>query len=208
MEDPKVDLAQLAVEICQEVPGSPIRQRKLTILIKALSKKLWKENTPYYGDALQDTYAFLCRRLCDLYDPEKASLAVWLNNHLKWRLFALKQEAYKEEKKRIYMPASPEEGLDPIANIPAPVPPEYSILDATRDWLTEDKTGELQSIHLKKNAKVNVQSLSLRRLPPHETSWSDLSKEYGECVPTLAAFYQRKCVPRLRKFIEEEGIDG
>jgi hypothetical protein len=208
MEDPKVSLEQLAIEICQEPPGSPIRQRKLTVMIRALSQALWKENSPYYGDALQDTYTFLCRRLCDLYDSEKALVKTWLNNHLKWRLFALKQEASEEAKKRVYMPASPEEGLDPIANIPAPALPEYSIVDATRDWLLEDKTGELRSVHISHRPDLNVQSVSLRRLPPDMTSWEDLSKETNAPLQSLASFYRRKCVPRLRKFLEDEGIGG
>jgi hypothetical protein len=209
MEAPKVSLEQLAIEICQEPLGSPMRQRKLTVMIKALSQALWKENSPYYGDALQDTYAFLCRRLCDLYDSEKALVKTWLNNHLKWRLFSLKQEASEEAKKRIYMPASPEEGLDPIANLPAPALPEYSIVDATRDWLLEDKTGELRSVHMLNRPDINVQSISLRRLPPpEETSWAKLATEYRSTIPGLSAFYQRKCVPRLRKFLEDEGIGG
>jgi hypothetical protein len=205
MEDSTVDLSQLAIEICQEPPGSPIRQRKLTIMIKIASKKLWKENSPYYADALQDTYAFLCRRLCDLYDPEKASIPVWLNSHLKWRLFALKQESYKEASQQVYMPASPEEGLDPIANIPAP---SYSLLDALRDWVTEDKTGELKLVHMINRPDINVQSVSLRRPPLcDDTTWAQLAGEFRSEVPSLASFYQRKCIPRLRKFLEDEGID-
>ncbi len=207
MEESKINLEQLAIEICQEPPGSPMRQRKLTLMIRELSKVLWKENSPYYGDALQDTYAFLCRRLCDLYDSEKALVKTWLNNHLKWRLFALKQEVSEEAKKRVYMPASPEDGLDPIANIPAPEVPEYSLLDALRDWVTEDKTGELRSVHMLDRPDINVQSVSLRRPPlSDESSWSQLAVEYRSTIPGLSAFYGRKCLPRLRKFLEDQGI--
>jgi hypothetical protein len=207
MEDSKVNLEQLAIEICQEPPGSPLRQRKLTTMIKILSRELWRETSPYYGDALQDTYTFLCRRLCDLYDPDKAMVKTWLNNHLKWRLFALKQEATEDAKKRVYMPSSPEDGLDPIANIPAPALSEYSIVDALRDYLLEDKDGKLRSIHMLNRPDINVQSISLRRLPPDETGWSKLATEYQSTIPGLSAFYQRKCVHHLRKFLEDEGID-
>lgn len=208
MEAPKVTLEQLAIEICQEPPGSPMRQRKLTLMIRELSKVLWKENSPYYGDALQDTYAFLCRRLCDLYDSDKALVKTWLNNHLKWRLFALKQEASEEAKKRVYVPTSPEEGLDPIANIPAPEAPEYSLLDALRDCVTEDKTGELRSVHMLNRPDINVQSVSLRRPPlSDESSWAELAVEFRSTIPGLSAFYQRKCLPRLRKCLENAGID-
>jgi hypothetical protein len=201
-----VDLSKLAIEICQEPPGSHLRQRKLTLMIKELSRKLWKENSPYYADALQDTYLFMTRRLCDLYNPEKAKVETWLNNHLKWRIFALKKEDYEEAKTRVYMPTNPEDGLDPIVNISAEPEPEYSWVDAVRDWLLEDQTGELRSIHMKNRPDINVQSISLSRLPPDETSWSDLAKTYESTIPGLSAFYQRKCVPRLKEFLEGEGL--
>lgn len=208
MENSTIDLAQLAVEICQEPPGSPLRQRKLTLMIRTVSRKLWKENSPHYSDALQDTYVFLCRRLCDLYDPEKANVTTWLNSHLKWRIFSLRQKEIEDAAKRVYMPNSPEDGLDPIANIPSPPPAEYSLMDAVRDWATEDKSGELRSIYMKKYPYVTAQVMILRRLPPDETKWSDLSNEFGAPLPALASFHQRHCVQLLRNFVENEDIDS
>ncbi|MDJ0689538.1 MAG: helix-turn-helix domain-containing protein [Xenococcaceae cyanobacterium MO_188.B32] len=42
------------------------------------------------------------------------------------------------------------------------------------------------------------------RLPP-ETSWQELSKEFGISISTLSNFYQRQCMPRLRNFAKSEG---
>jgi hypothetical protein len=202
----KEKLAKLVQEACGYAPGSPDRQRKLTQIITILSRSLWRETNPYYEDALQDTYCFLCRRLCDLYDPTKASVTTWINNHLKWRLHSLKIKGAKEDKKRAYVPMTSEEGPNPIDNIPAPASAEESITDFVRAWATDDADGSLRSKHLQKRSDVNCQMLILRRLPPEESTWSDLSKEFEVAVPSLSALYQRHCVPRLRKFVEELDI--
>ncbi len=207
-QTPQQHLTQLVQEACEHPPGSPARQRRLTQIIQILSRSLWRESNPYYEDALQDTYCFLCRRLCDLYDPSKASVTTWINNHLKWRLHSLKIQGVKEEKKRAYVPISPEEGPNPIDNISAPAPPEESIADFVRAWATEDADGSLRAKHLKERPDVNCQMLILRRLAPEEHTWSDLAKEFDALVPSLSALYQRHCVPRLRKFVEELDIDG
>ena len=196
-------LVALAQDACNHAPGSRERQRKLTTMITILARSLWRESSDYYEDALQDSYCFLCRRLCDLYDPSKASVTTWINNHLKWRLHSLKMKAAAEERKRAYVPFSAEEGLNPVDNIPAPVAPEESITDLVRAWATEDQSGELRSKHLKNNPHVTCQVLILRRLPPEDTTWSDLSKEFEVPLPSLNALYQRHCVPHLRKFLED-----
>ena len=40
---------------------------------------------------------------------------------------------------------------------------------------------------------------------PPETSWDSLSQELAIAIPTLSAFYQRKCLPKLHNFCESEG---
>ena len=196
-------LIALAQDACKHAPGSRERQRKLTEMITILARSLWRESSEYYEDALQDSYCFLCRRLCDLYDPSKASVTTWINNHLKWRLHSLKMKNIAEERKRAYVPLTSEEGLNPVDNIPAPVAPEESVMDLVRAWATADQSGELRSKHLKNKPQVTCQMLILRRLDPEETTWSDLSKEFEVPLPSLNALYQRHCVPQLRKFVQE-----
>ena len=87
-------------------------------------------------------------------------------------------------------------------------PAEYSLIDAVRDWATEDKSGELRSTYMKKYPHVTAQVMILRRLPPDETKWGDLANEFGAPLPALASFHQRHCVQLLRKFIENEDIDS
>jgi hypothetical protein len=58
--------------------------------------------------------------------------------------------------------------------------------------------------HIAGRPEVNAQVLILRRLPP-EASWKELSAEFNLPISTLSSFYQRQCIPRLRKFGESEG---
>lgn len=195
---------QLVVEACRHPMGSRQRQRYLTQLIREVSPRLWRESTPYYGDALQQTWEYFCKHLCDRYDATRASIAVWLNNHLKWRLIDWRNQAY-EEAKREYRPRPNAEGaeLDPVAQIPAP---EYTppLLELVRAWAEADRDGDLRNTHVRGYPQVNCQMLILRRLPP-ETNWKDLSSEFNQPVATLSTFYQRKCVPRLHNFGKSAG---
>jgi hypothetical protein len=207
-------LYQLVVEACKHPPGSVQRQRNLTQVIRRVSPKLWREYTPYYQDALQQTWVYFCQNVCEKgsgekYDPTRSSVATWLNYYLRRRL----QDHFIQHQKQQATQASgqargaksgePGEFVDPIDLVPAPpdVPP---ILEEVKAWAEADATGELAATHIKGRPEVNCQVLILRRLPP-ETSWKALSEEFSLPIPTLSAFYQRQCVPRLRKFGESEG---
>jgi hypothetical protein len=195
---------RLVVEACRHPLGSRQRQRYLTQLIREVSPSLWRESTPYYGDALQQTWEYFCKHLCDRYDATRASIATWLNNHLRWRLTDLRNLAY-EEAKREYRPRPNADGveLDPVAQIPAPdyTPP---LLELVRTWAETDEDGDLRNTHVRGFPQVNCQMLILRRLPP-ETGWKELSREFNQPVATLSTFYQRKCVPRLHNFGQSAG---
>jgi hypothetical protein len=189
-----------------------VRQKNLTKIIRLVAPKLWKENKPYYSDALQQTWVYFCRNLCEgdtaePYDPNSASVATWLNAYLRRRL----QDFFIREREDIKITAQPkrfvgrpgeELELDPVDILISPpdIPP---LLEAVRAWAESDLTGELQS-HIKGSPAVTCQILILRRLPP-ESSWKALSQEFGLPIPTLSSFYQRQCMPRLRKFGESEG---
>lgn len=215
MADIETLLKQWVAEACKYPPGSRQRQYYLTKVIRAVSKKLWQERTPYYEDAMQKTWVYFCRNVCEAnsakgkYDPTKSNVTTWLNNHLRFRLKDAKSQQSLEEQRRVspYRRGSRtgERGelVDPIDQIPAPEPVP-DLLSQVRAWIAADPTGELRAKHIKGRPEITCQVLLLRRLPP-ETSWKDLSSEFGIAIPTLASFYQRQCVPQLRKFGESEG---
>lgn len=203
---------QLVAQICRHPLGSLQRQQGLTKLIRLIShsKKLWQENTLYYQDALQQTWMYLCQNLCESgtgqkYNPDRSSVTTWLNRYLKWRLldFRLAEQANQKRKSIIKSGEKSDRATDPIENLAASpdIPP---ILESTRNWCLSDPEGELQSLSIRGHPTVTCQVLILKRLPP-ETSWEDLSREFGISVSTLSSFYQRQCLPQLRKFGETEG---
>ncbi len=163
-------LRQLVIETCRHPPGSLERQQGLTKLIRLIgqSKKLWQEDTPYYQDALQQTWIYFCQNLCEAntaqrYDPNRSSAITWLNRYLKWRLqdFRLANQAEKARttKGKIF---DRENTTDPIENVAASpdIPP---ILENTRKWAQADPTGELRSLHIQHYPAVTCQVLILRR---------------------------------------------
>jgi len=207
-------LNQLVAKACSHPPNSTKRQEGLTQIVRVVMKsgKLWKENNPYYGDALQQTWLYFTRNICEAttgakYDAEISSVTTWLNAYLRKRLLDFRLSSSDEEKQRVKPCFSKEQGpdqeIDPLDNLPAPpdIPP---ILEITRNWATTDLDGELRHVHIQGYPKVNCQVLILRRLPP-ETPWETLATEFGLSISTLNNFYRRQCMPRLRKFGESQG---
>jgi hypothetical protein len=209
MTDLERQLRDLVEKACCHPPGSAIRQKSLTQIIRLTRSQLWRESTPIYEDALQQTWLYFCRNICEAttterYNSDRASLLTWLNYYLKRRLQDLREDAAKQAKQHV-PPIRVVDGaiIDIIEQQPAPadIPP---ILAAVRRWVEIDRDGTLVSTHIKGYPHINCQLLILRRLPP-ETSWEKLSQELGIPISSLSTFYQRKCLPKLRNFGESEG---
>jgi len=214
MSELEEQLRQLVTEACSHRAGSAERQKKLTRIIRLVSNKLWKENTPYYQDALQQTWVYFCQNICEgntgePYDPTRSSVITWLNFYLKRRL----QDFYIDDQKRQALIVSNQTGgqgssdtnytIDPIENLPAE-PDVAFLLEEVRRWVKTDPEGELSRIHITNHPEVTAKVLILRRLPP-EDSWKSIAAEFNVSIPTLSSFYQRQCLPRLRNFGESEG---
>jgi hypothetical protein len=214
MSELEEQLRQLVKEACSHQAGSAQRQKKLTRIIRLISNKLWKENTPYYQDALQQTWVYFCQNICEgntgePYDPTRSSVVTWLNFYLKRRL----QDFYIDDQKRQALIVSNQTGgqgssdtnhtIDPIENLPAE-PDVPLLLEEVRRWVKTDPEGELSRIHITNHPEVTARVLILRRLPP-EASWRSIAAEFNVSIPTLSSFYQRQCLPRLRNFGESEG---
>jgi hypothetical protein len=205
----EVEIKRLAKLACQHPPGSPQRQKYLTQIIRLATQKLWRDNSLDYADAVQNTWVFFCRNLCEgknPYNSEVSSLSHWLNTHLKWRLHDLVIDRKTEDARRAKPIVDPSTGkmTDPLETVAAKESELPSMLEKVRDWVEADASGELRRVHIRKHPEVTCQVLILRRLPP-ETQWQELSAEFGLSISTLNSFYERQCKPRLRKFGQSEG---
>lgn len=202
-------LTRLVKEACEHPRGSIQRQKKLTQIIRLANSKLWHENTPYYEDALQETWIYFCQNICEgktaqQYDPGRASITTWLNSYLKWRL----KDGYikTENQRRKTAPIQVREDdrfYNLVDRLPAKadVPP---ILEEVKTWALQDPSGKLQQNYLSERPQITCQLLILERLPP-ETSWKALAHKYKVSAGTLSSFYQRKCKPLLREFSQFQG---
>ena len=192
-------LRQLVAETCCHPPRSLERQRSLNRLvwrIQQSGKLLRGTGVPGYEDALQQTWLYFCRNLCeagttDPYDPERASVTTWINAYLKRRIQDIPSGGRPQF----------DDVLNPIDNLSAR-PETPPILEDIRKWV--ENSSKFRRIHLRDRPDVNCQVLLLRRLPP-ETSWEKLAKEFGVPTSTLSNFYQRKCFPLLLEFGKSQG---
>ncbi|MBF2026050.1 MAG: sigma-70 family RNA polymerase sigma factor [Oscillatoriales cyanobacterium C42_A2020_001] len=205
MSDLDHQLREWVTEACRHPPGSPLRQRHLTKVIRVVSNKLWRESVPYYQDALQQTWVYFCKNICGGYNPNLGSVATWLNAYLKRRL----QDFYIDTQKRRKNEISSWQDKDgEVVDITEGLADERGdvepVWEKVKAWAQEDADGELRKLHIEGYPEVTCQVLILRRLLS-ETSWKALSEEFGAPIPTLSSFYRRQCMPRLRKFGESEG---
>jgi hypothetical protein len=208
LTEPNAQLKKIVVEACQHPPGSPPRQRHLTRVIRLVSPKLWRENTPYYPDALQQTWVYFCKNICIKYDPELGAVSTWLNAYLKRRL----QDFYIQSQTRRQREVSSwqDKDGDLVDIVDAIADRDRSILDGekplwqrVREWAETNE--ELQHLHIEGHPEITARVLILRRLPP-EAKWKDLAEEFGvKSLQTLSSFYRRQCMPRLREFGDSEG---
>ncbi|NER28848.1 MAG: sigma-70 family RNA polymerase sigma factor [Symploca sp. SIO1C4] len=199
-------LRQLITEICTHPLKSLERQQKLSqvCILVIKSGKLWRENTTYYNDALQQMWEYCCQHP-EEYEPSLKNVTTWLNDNLKKQLRNLR-DAQRRNKNRLLTIIQTQEGqiFDPTDNIPArpDIDPVLEVWEATLNWVKSDPDRILRKTCFRKRSEVNAQALILRRLPP-ETPWQTIATEF-QLTPSeskdLPKFYSRKCLPHLRRF--------
>lgn len=208
-------LKQLVTETCQHPHRSVARQRGLTSLIRLInqSQKLWQDPSPYYEDALQLTWLYFCRNLCEAltaksaYDPDRSNVITWLNAYLKYRLQDMYIENQQQQQKSVSESREDSDMArtnDKINHVVSPAQ-SSNLLEQVRQWVELDKNKVLQRTYVRDRADVNAQVLILKRLPP-ETNWQILSQEFSLPISTLSSFYQRKCIPLLKELYEQQRL--
>jgi hypothetical protein len=206
MDNLEYELRQLIAEACNHPSGSWERQDKLDDVYRLVTKsrKLWKESTPYYNDALQQMWEYCCQHP-EEYDPTVKGVITWLDDELKKRLRRFKDA----DRRRRSIPMTnllTQEGqtTDLVENQPADpdMEPVLEIWEATLNWVRTDPDGVLRSTYFRGRTDINCQALFLRRFPA-ETPWPTIAAEFN-LTPSealdLPKFYSRRCKPVLREF--------
>jgi hypothetical protein len=209
MDELNEQLNEWIKEACQTPRNSITSKKAITRIIATMQRsgKIWRgygsDNT-FYEDALHETWLWFVKHL-DKYDPAKAMVLTWFNNHLNFRLRDARIQWAKEQRMRAHPQFIDGERIDPLDFFPAPpdLPP---ILDAVRDWMESDKT-KLCRIRMQSRPHVNCYIVLLHRLPFPETNlkWEDLSSELRVPLTTLSSFYQQSCLPPLLAFGRSQG---
>jgi hypothetical protein len=203
---PANDLPALLEHAKQYPAGSHHRNRCLNQLIRAIAPKLWYTHSPYYADALQQTWVYFAKHVCTTYDPNRASLVTWLNVYLRYRHRDLVcqgvERAWRER-------AIDQESEDyPALELPARDMGSLDLLHQVEAWVKADPDRVLVKTHLQHRPEVNGQALLLLRLPSQRVAWKDISAQWQVPVSTLSGFYQKKCLPHLREFGTALGVYG
>ena len=208
---------ELIAKACQYLPGSLGRARFLDKLIREIVKsgQLWKENAPYYEEALQKTWIYLSQNLCEAttakrpYNPEESSIYTWLNAYLKMRLLdcRLDEQKAKEQQRRrriVSLEGEQDEALvNSIDNQPAEPDASFYVAEVI-EWIETDPNNELKSRHIRGKPQINCQVL-LQRQCLYGQSIQEIAKEFGCASSTLYELLNNDCRHLLQKFCEDQG---
>jgi DNA-directed RNA polymerase specialized sigma24 family protein len=192
----------------QSPPGSVQRNHYLNRIIREISPHLWRTNTPEYADAMQQTWLYFAKNICQTYDSERGCIVTWLNAYL-WHRY---QDEFRRQITKRYheipIDHAVTEGTQGwvVRDLAAPEYGSLALLDRVSAWVKSDPDSCLSRIHVRHRPDVNAQALVLLRLPPKVLSWQVIARRFNLPLPTVSSFYQRKCLPLLREFGRAEGM--
>ncbi len=210
-------ILELVTEACKHPLGSPRRGRFLDKLIREIVKsgKLWRDHTPHYEEALQKTWIYLARNLCEAttakepYNPEKSLITTWLNPYLKNRLLDCYRQQQQARDRQTQPPMVSLEQLsnreDIKYNENLRANPDISFyLDELLEWIETDPNDELKSRHVRGKPEINCQVL-LQRKCLYGQTLQEIAKEFGCAHSTLYQLLNNDCRHLLQRFSENQG---
>lgn len=206
-------LQQLIIQICACPVGSADRQSAFSEVVRLVmrSRKLWRESTPYYPDALQEMWEYCFQNIDhpeNGYNPGVCGVVTWLDDRLKKILRRYRDRARRQRTRQAFS-TQLQDGqiLDPVDRLVAPPDPQ-SALDLwirLLDWVKSDPEQILSSRVCLRYPHINAQILLLRRLPPDEQSWSVIATDLSADKTYIAQWYSRYCNVLLRTWGKSQG---
>lgn len=203
------ELHALIREGLQYSPNSAQRRKIVNRILRKLqqSGKLWRISSPHYEDALSETWRYFWRNLweADTADPfsePACKILNRLNKYLKFRVRDADRKAREEWQKRQQSRSPDGEWQDITETLPAPEPDEK--IEQLRELIHTDPTRELRTTHVKRKPHITAQLLLQRRGLADE-DWKILEADLKTVTSTLSDFYQKKCLPLIRRLVQEDG---
>jgi hypothetical protein len=202
----------LVTQICQESSNPWKQKRLLNQLITKMTNSglIWKDDVPYYQDALQEQWHFFCSNLCESrtgaqYDRDRASVITWFNYYFKRRLQNWAVRVHRENNRRYDRELFSEDGtpIDLIEILPAE--DETHIIECiqcfeeVQNWIETNPEGILNT-HIRGRKDLTCQVI-LRSLLSGKT-FPQMAAEYGCAYQTIYGFWKNKCRPHVQAFRE------
>ncbi|MEG3989956.1 hypothetical protein QUA13_22850 [Microcoleus sp. S28C3] len=203
------ELDRLVTQISQHPPGWK-RSRLLNQLLTKMKNSglIWKENLPYYEDALQEQWDFFSSNLCESrtgtqYDRTRGNVITWFNYYLKRRLQNLALRLERENNRRCSSKTIFKEGkkIEKIEDLPdrdrTHILETAQLFTELQAWIDTDPDRVL-SKHVRGRPDITCQVI-LKGLSAGK-SFTVLAAELSCSYSTLYAFHRVQCRPHLQIF--------
>ncbi len=145
----------------------------------------------------------VCQRI-DQFDPQIAPFIAWVQKLFTYR-FRDEASKYRTEQQRqqqVIDTTQQEERYHTDQ-------PEENLVDALREYLLADPTGEFCAAHVRDRPDLTFQTIALRRLDGQ--GWEEMAAELGaKSHSTLSSFHDRQLkrfLPQLRQHFAQGGWD-
>lgn len=226
-------LHQLINEVCEHPLKSPKRRKIMNRLLIEFQRlpKLAKSSHPDYLDALNKTWEWVNRSICEQFDTSKPMveerLQQWINSYLYWRIkdlhsldknkvYSLDATTANNNTEITYLELLSEKGFD----IPTRSGIDSYIEQLERgqrqnislkleNYFEKDPEGKLRNCHLRGNPECNCHILSQRRFlnnPPEK--FTVLAKDFNVKYQTLKSHWERNCSPLLQEIAKDLGYEN
>ncbi|MGB3267916.1 MAG: hypothetical protein WBA89_28675 [Microcoleus sp.] len=201
------ELDILVTQICQETSNPWKRKRLLSQLVIKMTNSglIWKDNVPYYEDALQEQWVFFSSNLCESrtgrqYDRTRSNPMTWFNYYFKRRLQNWVVRVDRENSRRCDREQFLEDGrlIDRIEILPAE--DDSHIIECiqyfqiVKNWIETNPDGILNE-HIRGRKDLTCQVILKNLLCGKNIT--QMSAEYGCAYQTIYGFWKNKCRPRL-----------
>jgi hypothetical protein len=209
-------LQELLAQACACPAESLARRQVLTRFVAVVedSGKLWRgagADGDLYAEALNENWLYLLQRI-ESYDSSRATVMTWINFYLKNRLKDVQMARQKSLNRKIDW--GDETGLNPWETLPDPrsnpwatveeaEQPEGNLSEIIDLWLKSDRSR--RRMHVLDRPDISGAVVIADRLPPPK-KWKQMAVEMNAKPDTLTNFYYKRCLPKLRSFLQSKGF--